>query len=625
MSHSSRLEPIRSLRPALALAALIWAAGCSSTISVPDGRATPSSEPARRTDAAPNAAPTDLAATGGAASKPPPGKPNDPLSASNDAPVKEPPDDRACDELANAAGTMLTRYCADCHANGNAQGGFGDVLDVPSMIARALIVPGDPANSPVFALVDRGVMPQSASKPARNEIDTLGAWVECGAGDWVDGADEHPGFMSIDERLSIIRDDLDEQSSDDRESMRFIDLSQFANAGMRSSEIDAYRRAISLLLNSLSYADRIDAPEPVGRDGLLLRVDLGHYAWDAATWELITADYPYAVRYSDDDLEEQADEIRAQTGADIAYVQADWLLSHASRPPLYYDILAIPDDIDEFVGRFGVDIGDDVDQSDVARAGFNGSGISSNNRVIERHAQPDSAGTLWLSYDFRNSVDQRNVFAHPVDFQQDGGEGILDLPNGLQAYFLVDSTFTRLGKAPTEIVTDPNTRDRAVEAGLSCMGGCHLTRGIIAKADQIRDYVENSTASDDLIDRTRELYPDASTMQDHMDRDSERYRAALAATGFVAGDQTAIIRRVRTHDDLLDITAVASVLGVPVDDLQTALESRPEDFPLEIVTLHRPFATIYRNVLDQDFAALVSGLGLGDDPDPQDDAENADQ
>jgi mono/diheme cytochrome c family protein len=608
----------RSFHLEVGLATLLWVSGCSSVITAADGRQAPSTNPApgvasgAPSSGAPST-PAGVRATGATAPKP----------AAGNGPVQAPPSGQACDELADAAEVMLTRYCAACHAGGHAEGGFGEALDVPAMIARSLIVPGDPARSPVFDLVDRGVMPQSPTKPAKNEIETLGAWVECGATDWADrDADDHPDFMSIDERLGAIRDDLDEQAEGDRESMRFIDLSQFANAGMGASEIEAYRAAISLLLNSLSYADRIAAPEPIGRDGLLLRVDLRSYEWDAATWELITANYPYAVRYADDDLEEQADEIRGLTGAEIAHVQADWLLTHASRPPLYYDILGVPDDIDEFVDRFGVDVSDEIAEGDVARAGFNGSGISVNNRVIERHTLPDRDGTLWLSYDFRNSVDQRNVFAHPVDFQQDGGEGILNLPNGLQAYFLVDAGFTRLAKAPTDIVTDPNTRDGAVEAGLSCIGGCHLTRGIILKNDQVRDYVENSPVPDDLIDRTRELYPELTTMQEHIDRDSERYRAALAATGFVAGDQTAIIRRVRTHEDLLDIQAVASVLGVPAEELQDALNERPQDFPLEVVTLHRPLATIYRNVLEQHFAAIVAGLGLGEVGDGAEDAED---
>jgi mono/diheme cytochrome c family protein len=626
MHSAIRLEVDRRFRPVLCLATLFWASGCSSEISA-TGR--PQAGFTERTSSSDAAKP-------GAGWKPALGNIGGALSGSSGPQVPAAAMASTCEELANAAEAMLKRYCVGCHGDGNAQGGFGDVLDVPAMIARSLLVPGDPSNSRVFELVDSGVMPKSVTKPAKNEIETLGAWVECGAADWADSAaDDHPAFMSIEERLSTIREDLEAGGLPPRDS-RFIDLSQLSNAGMGASEIGTYRAAISLLLNSLSYADQIATPEPIGRDGLLLRVDLRSYGWDASTWELITAAYPYAVRYYDSGLAGQAYEIQAQIGAEIAYVQADWLLAHASRPPLYYDLLGVPEAVDQFIDFFGIDVRYDFNRSDAVRAGFNGSGVSVSNRVIERHEMPKTGGALWLSYDFSNSLDYRNVFAHPLDFQQDGGEGILSLPNGLQAYFLVDTNFTRLAKAPTEIVTDPNTKDGAVEAGLSCVGGCHLTRGIIHKTDQVRDYVENSPAPGYVIDRTRELYPEAAEMQDRMDGDIERYRNALAQTGFPTGDQTALIRRVRTHDDLLDINAVAGVLGLPADELQKALESSPQAFPPEIATLQRPSATIYRNVLDQAFPALVFGLRLGQvsrfaepveqpDPEPQPEPEAAPQ
>src|SRR4029079_13858656 len=127
--------------------------------------------------------------------------------------------------------------------------------------------------------------------------------------------------------------------------------------------------------------------------------------------------------------------------------------------------------------------------------GFNGSGIALNNRVIERHELPGFAGALWLSYDFRTNVDEQNVFANPTDLRQDGGEGFFNLPNGLQAYFVINADFRRLDKAPPDIVSDHNTRDRAVAAGLSCMGGCHLSSGINGKEDEIRDYVLTTAAN----------------------------------------------------------------------------------------------------------------------------------
>jgi hypothetical protein len=205
-----------------------------------------------------------------------------------------------CAQLALTAETTLTRYCANCHANGNAQGAFSDALDVPAMIARAVIIPGNPRASKLFQLVDSGVMPRTDTKPEPDEIDALGSWIECGATDWKQNAAEHPDFLSIDDRLRALREELDEQPEDQRSSLRFIDFSQLGNAGMTATELEAYRAATSFLLNSLSYATRIATPAPFGPDGLLQRIDLRSYGWTAYTWELITADYPYAVTYADD-------------------------------------------------------------------------------------------------------------------------------------------------------------------------------------------------------------------------------------------------------------------------------------------------------------------------------------
>lgn len=519
---------------------------------------------------------------------------------------------------------MLTQYCSSCHANGNAQGGFTDVLDVPAMIARSLIKPGEPVASRVYTFVDSGVMPRSDKKPTRAEIDLLGAWISCGASDW--NAEPAPKyeFMTIDERLSTVRRDLEQQPEADRERLRYLDLSVLANAGTDSAELERYRGVVSLLLNSLSSRERIAPPARVGRDALLLRIDLDDYEWDEATWDVITADYPYAIRYDREDRERDSAEIRGATGARVPLVHADWFLNHASRPPLYYDILRVPEDVRDYVGGFGVDLDADPREEGAVRAGFNGSGVSSNNRVIERHALSEGRAAFWLSYDFRNSVDARNIFANPLDFEQDGGEGIFNLPNGLQAYFLVNADFQRLDKAPTDIVADPSTRDGAVEAGLSCMGGCHLSRGIIAKDDQVHDAIGSNADSSELIERTRDLYVPVEQMRTTMAADADRYRTAVEATGFVFGDETAVIRRVRAHEALLGIESVAATAGVPAEELQAALQQRGDAFGREVAVLATPGTTLYRNVVEENFERVVRALRLGRPLDEDRDEESGD-
>src|SRR5262249_28963206 len=144
----------------------------------------------------------------------------------------------------------------------------------------------------------------------------------------------------------------------------------------------------------------------------------------------------------------------------------------------------------------------------VVRAGFNGSGVANNNRLIERHEA--SYGAYWKSYDFAPldgpDRDFRDLFQHPLGpapapnaFRHAGGEIIFNLPNGLQGYMLVDADGKRIDKAPTNVVKDVKQRDGAVVTGVSCMS-CHV-KGMIAKDDQIRPSVEKNPRAFGRVER----------------------------------------------------------------------------------------------------------------------------
>src|SRR5205085_6397614 len=100
------------------------------------------------------------------------------------------------------------------------------------------------------------------------------------------------------------------------------------------------------------------------------------------------------------------------TGCRLPYVRADWLVAAASRPPLYHDLLRLPETEAGLQRLLRIDVGENVRRGRVARAGFNGSGVSRNNRMIERH---ESGGVLyWRSYDFARNTGRGNLFAHPL-------------------------------------------------------------------------------------------------------------------------------------------------------------------------------------------------------------------
>ena len=210
--------------------------------------------------------------------------------------------------------------------------------------------------------------------------------------------------------------------------------------------------------------------------------------------------------------------LQAETRTTVPFVRADWFTFVASQPPLYYDILGLPDNTPELERKLGIDPAAQPLALRIARAGFQQSGVSRNNRMIERHSL--STGAYWESFDFSGNKERQSFFLFPLGpqnafgdfsidfgFVHDGGEIIFNLPNGLQAYYLTDARGNRLDKGPTNIVQDPSRRDQAVTNGISCMS-CH-DKGMQIKEDQVRDYVlEQHRASRRMrATSSRRLFP----------------------------------------------------------------------------------------------------------------------
>ena len=141
--------------------------------------------------------------------------------------------------------------------------------------------------------------------------------------------------------------------------------------------------------------------------------------------------------------------------------------------------------------------------------------------VVERHAFRD--GAYWKSYDFAGSVGTQNIFNHPLSFTHGGGEVIFNLPNGLQGYYLVNASGSRLDAAPINIVSNPAASDPTVRNGISCFG-CH-TEGMKTFEDQVRAVVESNTTLAPVQEDALRLYAEKSEMDALVAEDMERYRA----------------------------------------------------------------------------------------------------
>jgi hypothetical protein len=248
---------------------------------------------------------------------------------------------------------------------------------------------------------------------------------------------------------------------------------------------------------------------------------------------------------------------------------------------LYHDLLQLPSSDRALERLLQVDVPGDLQDDNVVRAGFNDSGVSRNNRLVERH---DAAyGAFWRSYDFAANTGRQNLFEHPLgpnagatSFQASGGEMIFHLPNGLQAYLLVDAKGRRIDKAPSEIVADPRRPDQRVENGISCMS-CHA-RGLLFKADQLRGHVEKNAQvfGQQIVDAVRATHPRKALFQAKIDEDNVRYLKALEKFGVADPDQEPINLVTLRFEATLDGPTAAAELGLPFEELGLFLGQNPE-------------------------------------------------
>ena len=267
----------------------------------------------------------------------------------------------------------------------------------------------------------------------------------------------------------------------ERFHLRHFSLAHLSNANASEEELQKHRVALAKLLNSLSWRPRILKPKAIDQSGTLFRIDLRDYDWDERTWKQIEKAYPYFT------FRPEYGRILGLSASRVPYVRADWFVANASLPPLYHGILPLPPKLAALERELGIDTQRDLRREKfVARGEVRNSGVSRNNRVLERHET--GYGAFWVSFDFRSSTGQQNIFEHPLDFRPNGVEIIFNLPNGLQAYFFADGQGNRIDRAPADIVFDRNDPDSAeIVNGRSCMS-CH-EEGIKTFQDEVRAVV----------------------------------------------------------------------------------------------------------------------------------------
>ncbi|MXV75705.1 hypothetical protein F4Z99_15705, partial [Candidatus Poribacteria bacterium] len=514
--------------------------------------------------------------------------------------------------ISQQAFAIFEQHCLDCHGE---FGSYSDVLTIKhkDLIEDRSVIPGQPDTSELYLRLlgdtDTGSqMPLGQEPLDADAIATIRRWIEAGAPDWEAIPKPERRFITTEAMLKTIHTHVTSLTAFDRSFARYFTLTHLYNAGASDDNLRAYRSALSKLVNSLSWGAEVIKPTPIDQEETIFYIDLRHYEWDIKSdkWYKIEQAYPYGVQLNSSTYTTLCQE----TDCELPFVRADWFIATASLPPLYHEILGLPETDKQLETQLEVNVAENLKNAPgvrVWRAGFNESGVSVNNRIVERHKS--RYGAYWKSYDFAGNVGSQNIFTHPLDFTHDGGEIIFNLPNGLQAYYLTTATGERLDEAPINIVSDAGSRDPIVRNGLSCMG-CH-TEGMKIFKDQMRSVIEqNLNPSYDKAQALR-LYAEKSEMDSLVREDIARYRQAIAAAGGVFGGSEPIQQLVKQFEGPLDATHAAAEVGLETDDFLQNIRENSTLQDSDLLVLGVQNGSVKRDAWESQFGTAVSLLNLG--------------
>ncbi|QDV70390.1 Planctomycete cytochrome C [Rosistilla carotiformis] len=453
-------------------------------------------------------------------------------------------------DLAVRAAGILKSRCYSCHGVKFEVPGF-DVLNHATLVAQpadamAYVTAGDLDESMLWqrVAVDQDMPPKVVkNKVTEQELEVLRQWIVAGA-----PAATYTGREFIDEAdvLRAIRNDLQEMPPENRLHQRYLSLHAISNnPRYTDADLRLYRAAVVKLLNSVSRRSRIvqppmvDAPAERSTEGTVFRVDLRDFGWKASDWQTALQGYPFGLSWNDNKLQGYSKDIEQLVGSlsfdGIAYVRADWFVTKASRTATYHALLNVPETVEALEAQLGVDPQQDFLQDRLIRAGFAGSGVSHQNRLVDRH-EGSVASYYYRSYDFDKAFGRGVLFRFPLGprftgnphdqfaFEHAGGEIIWDLPNGMQGYMLIDADGKRIDKGPIEIVRDMREIAGTPEIvnAVSCIG-CHR-HGLL----DYRDMVSGSQSlTSDARTKVDALFTRPDRLQEILNSDRDRFLASL--------------------------------------------------------------------------------------------------
>jgi hypothetical protein len=500
--------------------------------------------------------------------------------------------------------TLLKDNCASCHNRSYPGVRLRDVGSVRELIDSGFIVPTNPEVSILLHRIE-GVDAPMPPRPMARFSDANLAFIKAFiTQDLKDSGSNRALVKFADESRSVMADltTINASGVGQARFKRYLSLVGLHNQKSISDvEMKQAINAVSRTINSLSFRPAIVLPELVNEQ--LLRIDLRDYGWDEADWEFLVSTYPYGGIFSAEQraimktMTDPDPVSEALSGTEVASVRVEWFLANATRPENYHRFLDMPATTQALEQKLGFSILANLDRmmkdnsakSDVVtRSGFMNSGVSSTNRVMERHSI--NTGSFWISYDFAPPFAgedpleklRKNIFAAPfgpsladapLSFKHDGGEVIFSLPNGLFGYLLVTAAGARLDIAPVAIVSDP-ARPEGILNGLSCMT-CHRA-GLIPKEDEVSKTIE-SRLTGELKLALKRLYAPKGEIYALLDADNVAYLAAVRKAS-INKEQTSvdIVGLGVRFEREVSIQMAAAELGITDVVLKKLINDSPE-------------------------------------------------
>lgn len=544
------------------------------------------------------------------------------------------------DQLSERMLAVLESKCTMCHdeRGSSAGGGVDNLLDLESLVDGYVDLDSPEESYLIELLIGESPrMPfqrmgkiSGAGPLSKDEQAIVIEWVNRGAPFSEDEVVDRQ-VISLEAIRRIASDDLGDLPPIDARFARYIDLTNAHNdREVTERQLELFRAAMVKTLNSLSASSEIlglDTSNAVQRvrflnpERTLFAFDLRHIGWEPSDWSRVSATYPFALRPST-----SADRLLMGPDNYSMVLRADWFVFATLQAPLYHELVGIPQNLSTLERALGVDRAKAIRNRQVARAGMEDSRVSVNNRLLERISLSNRSGAYHISYDFASNNGEQNLFTHPLgpietldmgkEFRHDGGEVIFNLPNGMQAYALVDATGSRLDIAPQAIVSDPSMPGSFIINGISCIS-CHRI-GMKPESDRLDtlDQVKPSVASNRLAFTTEQteaidaMYPDHATFARLLELDRDRFLDSLQKSGV---DPDLPVEPVRALFDYfvrdLNTTGLAADLGLEESDLVSRFER--EGAAREILQRSQR-GTMKRRFAMEAFAKVARLAGIGD-------------